>query len=110
MFQIRVVENIQGRMRCLNGCRGFLNVSKVALEKAVECIFNDKGTTDVLRALFRGDEWRTGVITHSFLLTIADYLSDLNDWLDPPFYKRAVHVRCPAAFALVCSCSDLHSE
>jgi hypothetical protein len=71
-------------------------VSKVALEKAVECIFQDKGTTDVLKALYRGDEWRGGVITHSFLLTIADYLSDLKEWLDPPFYKRAVHVRFPA--------------
>lgn len=73
--------------------RGFLNVSKVALDKVVQSIFEDQGTSDVLRALFKGADWCNGVTTHSVLLTLADYLSDLESWLDPPFYRRACQVR-----------------
>ena len=68
-------------------------MSKVALDKVVQSIFEDQGTADVLRALYKGPDWCGGVTTHSVLLTLADYLSDLESWLDPPFYRRACQVR-----------------
>jgi Exocyst complex component Sec6 len=83
-------------------CRGFLNVSKVALDKAVDCIFEDKGTVDILKSLYRSKDWLSGVTTHSFLLTLEDYLSDLKEWLDAPFYKRTVAVRSTAFKISIC--------
>ena len=92
------LNNERSRARA---CRGFLNVSKVALDKVVQSIFEDQGTADVLRALYKGPDWCGGVTTHSVLLTLADYLSDLESWLDPPFYRRACQVRPPR----VCVCA-----
>ena len=86
-------------------CRGFLNVSKVALDKAVDCIFEDKGSQDLLKNLFCSKDWLSGVTTHSVLLTLEDYLGDLKEWLDAPFYKRAVTVR--ASLLAVCGASLL---
>lgn len=74
-------------------CRGFLNVSKIALERAVDSIFADEGVQGLGHALFVHKEWLSGVTTESFLLTLEDYIGDLNEWLDPPFFKRAVQVR-----------------
>lgn len=74
-------------------CRGFLNVSKIALERAVDSIFADDGMRGLGHALFVHKEWLSGVTTESFLLTLEDYITDLNEWLDPPFFKRAVQVR-----------------
>lgn len=80
-------------------------MSKVALDKAVDCIFEDQGTRDVAKALYKAADWKSGVSTHSLLLTIEDYLKDLKEWLDGPFYKRAVTVRhplSPSSHALGC--------
>lgn len=78
-------------------CRGFLNVSKIALERAVDSIFADDGVQGLGHALFVHKEWLSGVTTESFLLTLEDYIADLNEWLDPPFFKRAVQVRSTRA-------------
>ena len=80
-------------------------MSKVALDKAVDCIFEDKGSQDLLKNLFCSKDWLSGVTTHSVLLTLEDYLSDLKEWLDAPFYKRAVTVR--TSLLAVCSASLL---
>jgi hypothetical protein len=73
--------------------RGFLNVSKIALEKAVDSIFADQGMVGLARALYCHQEWRSGVSTQSYLLTLDDYIGDLKEWLDTPFFKRATEVR-----------------
>eukprot|EP00892_Ulva_mutabilis_P010822 jgi/Ulvmu1/8111/UM040_0006.1 len=75
-----------------DACRGFLNVSKIALERAVDSIFAEEGVRGLGHALFVHKEWLSGVTTESFLLTLADYIGDLNEWLDPPFFKRAVQL------------------
>lgn len=67
-------------------------MSKIALERAVDSIFADEGVRGLGHALFVHKEWLTGVTTESFLLTLEDYIADLNEWLDPPFFKRAVQV------------------
>jgi hypothetical protein len=70
-----------------------LSVSKIALEKAVDSIFKDQGMVGLAKALYCQAEWKSGVSTQSYLLTLEDYLGDLNEWLDPPFFKRALEVR-----------------
>jgi hypothetical protein len=65
----------------------------MALERAVASIFADEGLAGLGRALFRHAEWASGVTTRSFLLTLGDYLGDLQEWLDGPFFRRAVAVR-----------------
>lgn len=77
------------------GCRGFLSVSKIGLEKAVDSIFSDQGMVGLAKQLFCQSEWKSGVATQSYLLTLDDYLGDLNEWLDPPFFKRALEVFLP---------------
>lgn len=91
-------------------CRGFLNVSKIALERAVDSIFADEGVQGLGHALFVHKEWLSGVTTESFLLTLEDYIGDLHEWLDPPFFKRSMQVRSKHALvaesvlvALVCA-------
>lgn len=79
-------------VECFGSCRGFLNVSKIALERAVDSIFAEEGVRGLGHALFVHKEWLSGVTTESFLLTLADYIGDLSEWLDPPFFKRAVQV------------------
>jgi hypothetical protein len=89
-------------------------VSKAALDKAVDCIFTDQGTADLLHSLFKAPDWKSGVTTHSLLLTLEDYLKDLKQWLDAPFYKRAVTVRPPhlpcATYCTSSSCCCLSSS
>ena len=65
-------------------------MSKVALDKAVDNIFQDQGLLDLQKSLYCSKDWRSGVTTHSVLLTVEDYLGDLKEWLDSPFYRRAV--------------------
>lgn len=67
-------------------------MSKIALEKAVDSIFKDQGMVGLAKQLFCQPEWKNGVSTQSYLLTLEDYLGDLNEWLDPPFFKRALEV------------------
>lgn len=89
------------------GCRGFLNVSKIALEKAVDSIFADQGMVGLARALYCHQEWRNGVSTQSYLLTLDDYIGDLKEWLDTPFFKRALEVRYHGPHACVQACTSL---
>ena len=75
-----------------DACRGFLNIATLALSKAVDSIFSDLGTVSLLKQLYCTPEWVEGIVTPSWLATLRDYFKDLRQWLDGPFFKRAVQV------------------
>lgn len=59
----------------------------------MQIIFNDPGMSNNLLNMYSslaGSDWQMGRTTATLLATLADYLTDLTSWLEPPLLKRAV--------------------
>ncbi|GFH31490.1 uncharacterized protein HaLaN_30550 [Haematococcus lacustris] len=69
-------------------CRGFLDVAKVAMARAVVVMFNDPGMSGQLIALYSRPEWLSGKTTTTLIATIKDYMADVQRFVEPSFVKR----------------------
>ena len=81
---------VQGRLEMEAQCRGFLQLSKVAVGQCVGAIFGDTAFAELFHRLYCSAEWRAGTLTASIVATLSDYFADFQSLLEPSFFRRCV--------------------
>ncbi|KMZ63677.1 putative Exocyst complex component sec6 [Zostera marina] len=70
-------------------CKGFLDVAKEAVHRAVLVIFEDPGVLELLAKLYLQD-WQSGLVTEFLVATFADYFGDVKVFIEDRSFKRYV--------------------
>ncbi|QDZ21270.1 subunit Sec6 of exocyst complex [Chloropicon primus] len=83
-------ENCRGVVDIEEACRGFLQVSKLAVDQVVSCIIEDEGIVQMFSRSMFSPSWLTGGATSVLLATLEDYMQDVTRWIEKSFLKRVV--------------------
>ena len=97
-MSLELAESIEGALdeNCLGvvdieeACRGFLQVSKLAVDQVVRCIVEDEGILQMFSTAMFSPDWLTGSATSVLLATLEDYMQDVTRWIEKSFLKRVV--------------------
>lgn len=68
-------------------CKGFLEVAKEAVQRAVLIIFEDPGVQDLLAKLYH-KEWLEGQVTEYLVATFCDYFNDVKVYIEERSFRR----------------------
>ena len=82
--------NYVGAVDIEDACRGFLQVSKLAVDHVVNCIIEDEGIVQMFGSAMFSPDWLTGSATSVLLATLEDYMQDVTRWIEKSFLKRVV--------------------
>ena len=83
-------ENCKGVVDIEKACRGFLQVSKLAVDQVVRCIIEDEGVVQMFAQTMFSPAWLTEGATDVLLATLEDYMQDVVLWIERSFLKRVV--------------------
>ena len=83
-------ESCRGAVDIEEACRGFLQVSKLAVDQVVKCIIEDEGIVQMFARSMFSPDWLTGGATSVLLATLEDYMQDVTRWIEKSFLKRVV--------------------
>ena len=60
----------------------FLNTAKDGIPMVSNCIFKDAGFLQVLKRLFKGDDWYRGDVMEIIIATLKDYCDDVSSFVE----------------------------
>nr|TKW22758.1 hypothetical protein SEVIR_4G249200v2 [Setaria viridis] len=82
-------QNYAGQVNFEDASVGFLEVAKEAILQVVTVIYEDPGVQDLLARLYRED-WLNGLITEYLVATLADYFSDVKQYIEKRSFRMFV--------------------
>ncbi|KMZ56807.1 Exocyst complex component SEC6 [Zostera marina] len=80
-------ENYAEQINFEDACKGFLEVAKEAIKRAVLVIFEDPGVQELLAKIYKKD-WLDGAVTEYLIATFADYFSDVKGYIEERSFRR----------------------
>ncbi|GLC43723.1 hypothetical protein PLESTM_001508500 [Pleodorina starrii] len=88
--QRQLTKSYRDQLDIEDVCRGFLEVAKLATQRAVQIMFNDPGLSNQVKGLYGSGstEYLNGRTTATLIATLRDYFTDLKVWVAPSFLKR----------------------
>jgi len=103
--QGQLEEGYREKLDVEDVCRGFLDVARVAAQRCVETMFNDPGMSTHIKALYSPGDWLAGKTTATILATVADYMADVQKFVEASFVKRVAEA---ALEELVRRCANMY--